>query len=521
MSNLFYIGIGGTGARVAEALVHLCAAGHGPSDLFLFLVDPDEGNGNLSRTKTLIAKYQDVRRRITDRAPGVDLFRTNIVTPDPLVWTIFSDQNMALSRYVGLSNMKLTDPALAQLAEVLFSHEELNTALNEGFRGHPSIGAVVMARPDETRDPWKTFYDQIANLTRPGDAKVFLVGSIFGGTGAAGVPTFASEKLIKHHKTASIEEGKLSKVHLGGCLVLPYFTFSLDVPEAERARMHVTPSDFPLATRAALQYYALRKLNFDDVYLIGDSLQDGRVGDFAPGAARQENSPHYIEMAGALAALDFFAHSEPGMRPSANYFTAARSGEDITWAGLPVSRNASNIKQEQDRLRYSIVTATLFFYSLCTYGREALVNSDISRQYWYKENFRLRVKGNDEESVRYDPRGSTQKDIVDRIAAYGELFLQWMGQIHEHPQVKLLDIRKVLDAELKPLTRAQAPRGIGSLIGGREATFDAFIQDLDSVGELRGNLAAATAADKYVSLYGLASSLYARTRLDVQAPEGN
>jgi len=133
----------------------------------------------------------------------------------------------------------------------------------------------------------------------------------------------------------------------------------------------------------------------------------------------------------------------------------------------------------------------------------------------------LRIKGNDEESVRYDPRGSTQRDVLDRIASYGELFLEWMGRIHEHPQVKLLDIRKVLDAELRPLTRAQAPRGIGSLVGGREATFDAFIQDLDSVGELRGNLAAATAADKYVSLYGLASSRYARTRLDVQAPEGN
>jgi hypothetical protein len=519
VSNLFYIGIGGTGARVAEALVHLCAAGRGPSDLFMFLVDPDEGNGNLSRTKTLIAKYQDVRRRIKDRAAGVDLFRTNIVTTDQPVWTIFSDQNMALSRYVGLSNMKLTDPALAQLAEVLFSQEELNTALNEGFRGHPSIGAVVMARPDENRDPWKTFYDQIANLTRPGEAKVFLVGSIFGGTGAAGVPTFASEKLIKFHKTASIEEGKSSKVHLGGCLVLPYFTFSLDASESERKQMHVTPSDFPFATRAALQYYALRKLNFDDVYLIGDSLQDGRVGAFAAGASKQDNTPHYIELASALAALDFFARSEPGSR-STNYFTAARADEEITWSSLPVSRSASNIKQEQDRLRYSLVTATLFFYSLCTYGREALSDGDIARQYWYKENFRLKIKGNDDESLRYDPRGSTQRDILDRIAQFGELFLEWIGRIHEHPKVKLLDIRKVLNEELRPLTRAQAPRGIGSLIGGRESTFDAFIQDLDAVGELHGNLAAATAADKYVNLYGLAAGRYARTRLDVQAPEG-
>ena len=72
---------------------------------------------------------------------------------------------------------------------------EKETPLQEGFRGHPSIGSAVMAKmvdlqEDET---WREFRKNISN--DDGEAKVFLAGSIFGGTGASGFPTIAQDEL--------------------------------------------------------------------------------------------------------------------------------------------------------------------------------------------------------------------------------------------------------------------------------------------------------------------------------------
>ena len=58
--------------------------------------------------------------------------------------------------------------------------------MDKGFRGHPSIGASIMAQTALGEDePWKTFRALVKTDT---DAKVFLAGSIFGGTGASGFP---------------------------------------------------------------------------------------------------------------------------------------------------------------------------------------------------------------------------------------------------------------------------------------------------------------------------------------------
>ena len=48
----FIIGIGGTGAKCLEHLLHSCAAGLGPKNLWAGMVDQDEANGNVSRTKS-------------------------------------------------------------------------------------------------------------------------------------------------------------------------------------------------------------------------------------------------------------------------------------------------------------------------------------------------------------------------------------------------------------------------------------------------------------------------------------
>ncbi len=51
MPLLFLLAGGGTGAKVAEALVHLCATGMGPEHVHVLFVDADTTNGNLQRAR--------------------------------------------------------------------------------------------------------------------------------------------------------------------------------------------------------------------------------------------------------------------------------------------------------------------------------------------------------------------------------------------------------------------------------------------------------------------------------------
>ena len=53
----FLIGIGGSGAKCIEHLVHCCSSGLGPDQLWAGMVDQDEANGNVNKTKILLDKY--------------------------------------------------------------------------------------------------------------------------------------------------------------------------------------------------------------------------------------------------------------------------------------------------------------------------------------------------------------------------------------------------------------------------------------------------------------------------------
>ncbi len=55
------IAVGGTGAKVAESIVHAAAAGLGPSELLVGFVDQDQGNGNTDRARRSVEMYRDAR----------------------------------------------------------------------------------------------------------------------------------------------------------------------------------------------------------------------------------------------------------------------------------------------------------------------------------------------------------------------------------------------------------------------------------------------------------------------------
>ena len=81
----FLIGIGGTGAKCIEHLVHSCSAGLGPDQLWVGMIDQDEANGNVNKTKILLNKYINLRESLrnenkNDLSNSSNLLKTKITT---------------------------------------------------------------------------------------------------------------------------------------------------------------------------------------------------------------------------------------------------------------------------------------------------------------------------------------------------------------------------------------------------------------------------------------------------------
>ncbi|MBI3650564.1 MAG: hypothetical protein HY231_05895 [Acidobacteria bacterium] len=334
----YIIGIGGTGAKCVEALTHLCAAGLMPEgELYTLFVDPDKANGSLERAEITLQQYTRCQQL---KLGATDLFKTPVTVAKPGVWSPFNDANPTLEKFFRYTNLKMNDAGAAHLFDVLYSPVEKVTSLEKGFRGHPSIGAAVMANTLELGkgEPWKTFREKIGQDVRAEDgAKIILIGSIFGGTGASGVPTIA--RLI-HNELKKIGQ---ENAKVGGILMLPYFSFSPVTDEKLRA----DAEDFLLNTQAALKYYHQQdELGiYDAVYLLGEQeLSPMKAPSI--GGRSQRNEPHFMELYAALACLDFFGRKNP-----TKYSLVARQqASSVTWNDLPYFQGQQVLHQKLNQL---------------------------------------------------------------------------------------------------------------------------------------------------------------------------
>lgn len=518
----FFIGIGGTGSRVAEALIFLSAAGFGPERLSIIIVDPDRGNGNLDRTTALIARYGRCRKEVTRlRKEKSDfcLFGTDLKVEDPerVVWTVFDKQvarraeTTTLESIFSFQNLCEQDRSAADLVELLYTPEELGMILTEGFRGHPSIGAAVMAQPPESDSAFKPLWESIRADRPANDIGVFLVGSVFGGTGAAGMPTFASEEVIKKADGAVVAGG--NKVTLGGALVLPYFSFKVDEGAEKRETTFMTPDKFAQATRAALTYYASEdKLAFDELFLVGDSLGQ-EVGKFSTGKGDQRNNPHYIEVVTALAALDFFRANgtrKPEDQIQQKVFISQRSGEKVVeWDSFPVTRDTSRSSVLRKEFREKLIAMTVFSYSVASYGAKVL-DSGQSKEptyqspYWLKEGFKSKD----------GPRDNDNPEILENFRAFAGLHLQWLADMCsvDEQTTRLFNSSHFTEDKLRDWQKDET--AIGSLVSTKQLKGltigdyqKDFLNNTEYVTEMK-HLAAVSAAEKFVFLFSRAAEKF-------------
>ena len=320
--SYYFVSIGGTGAKVMESLTHLCIAGLLPERerLYITAIDPDVGNGNLERTATALNNFAVFQNfSVGNDTP---LFKNKISIVRPFPWNP-SGHDKTLDDMLEFHHQSR---GVAKLYEALYTRRERATTLNEGFRGHPSIGAAVLAKNFDDGTQWTTLTAQIEKSVGEGDSvKIFLAGSVFGGTGAAGLPTVA--RLLRNNLADYAD-----KISIGGVLILPYFSFTpTDVADELFARSE----NFLPNTKAALKYYAERENLFDATYFVGDSVLTP-VGEFSVGSANQRNEAHIVELYAALAAIDFFAR--PITAPKVFKYICRHERDKFSWNDLPTSR---------------------------------------------------------------------------------------------------------------------------------------------------------------------------------------
>ena len=328
--SLYIVSIGGTGAKCVESILHAAAAGlFGKEKIQILFIDPDESNGNLTRTRETLATYQACRRAIAGSSLSVSWMQTPIEALE--VWSPFGGSlNKSLGSYFNYESYAFNSPGLGHLFDVLYTQGERDAELDVGFRGRPAIGSAIMSQVklDHTsQEPWRSLLQNIElDLGAGGGGdktRIFICGSIFGGTGASGFPTIG--RLLKNKLERS---GMSDRVKIGGLLMLPYFQFNVPA-EQDPGAIYARPEQFLLNTEAALRYYQAQPI-FDSVYLLGDQ-DPSPIKDFSIGKNTQKNDPHFIELYAALAARHFMEQAE--MEPVV--LLSRSEDQRITWEDIP------------------------------------------------------------------------------------------------------------------------------------------------------------------------------------------
>ena len=419
MSN-YLIGVGGTGAKCIEAIVQLGAAGILPKeDLFTIFVDPDASNGNLERSQVALNTYAKCQQL---NSAGLNLFRTKIEASDPDVWSPFTENGASntLQNSLGYSRLKDAYPAGAHLFDVLYSKDERRADLGVGFRGHPSIGAAVLAQTVtfEDKEPWVKFRERIKNDSGAGrEIRIFIVGSIFGGTGASGLPTIA--KLVRRELN---EIG--TDAQIGCALMLPYFSF--DFPASAEDEVKAESSNFVANTRSALKYYWQQDVSdtYDCMYVMGDEAMSN-VREASVGGATQRNDPHFMELYAGLAAADFFE----GARKENVRLVARDDLDSVRWSDLPYA--------QREKLEPRMRRMAQFAFSFLAVYDPALQGLTPRNAYsapWYVDFF-LRGAGGPVDLD--DPRVKMKLDALRRFC---RSHLEWIAQLHTSAAQDVVDL---------------------------------------------------------------------------------
>ncbi|MCL2218545.1 MAG: hypothetical protein FWC23_01145 [Chitinispirillia bacterium] len=426
----FVFAIGGTGSRVLRSLTHLLASGVKPEknnfDIIPIIIDPHYGNEDLQRTVRMLDWYKNVKK-ISD--PN-GFFPTKIYTLEDLksgdpdksdTTTTFtfrlSGSGDKFRDYIDHGNMGAENAALAEL---LFSGSTknkngedcdlLDIQMDIGFVGNPNVGSVVLNQIVESE-----IFDAFARNFKPeNDDRIFIISSIFGGTGAAGFPCLL--KNIRDGKgDASIN---LKTAKIGAVSVLPYFKLEKNDDSA------INYSDFIAKTKSALYYYGKNVTGNKSVnvmYYLGDNPGNSYNND--PGYGGQKNKSHFVELAGALALINFLSIPANDHRLECEINTDGDNA--VGRAKYPVCNEFS--------IQENTANPTFFDFKTETQRLMAMPLSQFAlfRKYM-EEEYRGKKREWKKEPPEVDDSFLTDGFYRDNLKRFFDDFHEWLVELHDN-----------------------------------------------------------------------------------------
>jgi hypothetical protein len=324
--KFFLIGVGGTGMRCLEAFVHLCAMGMLDGvEVYMLALDTDLENGNFSRLQRLVAAYRGAKGREPHAAQHDTLFSAKLTffrfCPDYSL-----DDRGTLEQLAGLVGSEQID---RQLYELLLAPNVQAFNLRHGYRAQTHLGALLMyhALVEETRNhPEGDISRYVQAMFAAGEAegaRAFVMGSVFGGTGASSIPIMpqAFADALNEHT----EGRNLQSVPFGATLVTSYFTFAAAAHDARQEQKVVAEAaNFAMNSQAALMFYdtdGTVRSTYRRLYMLGTPTADFPArqinGKILTGGAEQCNNSHFLELMCAMAARDFCYLDRKAMREGA------------------------------------------------------------------------------------------------------------------------------------------------------------------------------------------------------------
>ena len=393
MNEVYVLAIGGSGARVLRSLVMLLAAGVEPNAKIIpLIIDPDSGAGNLSQTIELLKLYTQIREEAqVDNADPLVTFSTPIEMLPGAGYQVQLDQiaGTKFREYVDLG-VAMSSSSQALLRS-LFSKENLDLEMTIGFKGNPNIGSIVLGQ-FEGSDAYKRFFSELqkGDITKK---SIFIISSIFGGTGASGFPS-----LLKSLRSSTT---LVSQMRMGALSLLPYFNLENNASSA------IDSATFYAKTRAALSYYTeniIKNADIDDFYFIGDKSPNSYSN--SDGGQTQRNQAHLVELAGALSIIHFARLGSE--RPKSSVGTMYEFGLD-----KPVS-DAIGFKTLGDTTERELAVPLTALYLMYRFLEKADIFTD--KDPWLKE-------------IQANPGDGS---FIDDINRFLELYKEWLQELGGH-----------------------------------------------------------------------------------------
>ncbi len=427
MSKLYIFGIGGTGERVMRSFTMLLAAGV-PTfrnyDIYPIIIDYDADNADKQRTRDILEAYRTINRLsfenhvVSNMSPEDGNKGQFFGSP---VKELNGLQNFVLDFDPGNNDLKFRDKLeydlihgellkTKDLIESLYDTSdnpttELNLDLRVGFKGNPNIGSVIFHQLNQ-RNEYRSFR---ANYHANQGDKVVVIGSLFGGTGASGIP------VLVQHITNDCPQANIAAL-----MIQPYFEPEIVNNGAINGNL------FAAKTKAALNFYNASgiKDKLTALYHIGDPYPT--ILPYCEGGKGQKNNANPVEFLSALAIEHFVAGNAGNGMGNEYMFGLDR---DI------VSRRNESGKQEACRIfiqdfdnhsKDSVLKYLDAFTFCMKYVHDFIYPNKLKRETPF-----IKLLGIFDLKREYSvPKGSNKlQDLLVALDSFYALFKEWLEEL--------------------------------------------------------------------------------------------